>query len=183
MSKQKIIESAIFIFNADFSASLDKVATHAYVSRRTLHRHFKDRQDLLDACIFEMMKTWQAAMLVAFKNSTDPIKQLEEMLYAGIDCGVKYAFLTKLQNRAEELSALPTGDSEAYTKARDRWFSFIPDLGAKKIINNNLSIAWIRILFTHMIMAAVDALQSGDVAPNTIKENAWYSFRRSIGMD
>lgn len=183
MSKQKIIESAIFIFNADFSATLDKVATHAGVSRRTLHRHFKDRQDLLDACIFEMMKTWQEAMLIAFKKSTDPIKQLEEMLYAGIDCGTKYSFLTKLQNRAEELSALPAGENESYSQARDRWFSFIPDLVSKNIINNNLTMPWVRILFTHMIMVAVDALQSGDIAPNAIKANAWYSFRRSIGLD
>ncbi len=39
-TKNRIIQSAIEVFNKDFSAPLQKVADNANITRRTLHRYF-----------------------------------------------------------------------------------------------------------------------------------------------
>lgn len=177
-TKQSIIESAITVFNTDFSAPLERVAELSGVTRRTLHRYFKDRASLLEACAHEMMLTWQTATLAALASSNDPVKQLENMLYAGIDCGVKYAFLHKLKSG----HIAPVSTSEGYKRATDKWFATIPALQQQKIISEKVSPAWIRILFTNMIIATIQALNNGDIARNEVKKLAWYSFRRSIGL-
>lgn len=183
MSRQKIIDSAISVLNEDFSAPLDKIAVKAGLSRRTLHRYFKDRTSLIGACTTDMMQTWQSAMLDAYNSTTDPVIQLERMLYAGIDCGAKYAFLTKLHAQSATGNTMQYATNTAYESARDNWFGLVPALQQRQIINDKLSVAWIRILFTGMITSTIAALQSGDIAPNDVKKLAWYSFRRSIGID
>lgn len=181
MTSQRIIDSAITVLNEDFYAPLDMIAEKAGVNRRTLHRYFKDRTSLIDACWADMMQTWHHAMLKAYNSSTDPVAQLEEMLYAGIDCGVKYAFLNTLQTKY--LNEKPkAAENEAYEQAKNNWFSLVPELQRQKLISDSLSVAWIRMLFVNMINTTIQALQSGDVAPNDIKKFAWYSFSRSIGL-
>ncbi|MGN8067627.1 TetR/AcrR family transcriptional regulator [Mucilaginibacter sp. SG564] len=181
MTSQKIIDNAIAVLNEDFYAPLDIIAGQAGVNRRTLHRHFKDRAALIDACWADMMQTWHRAMLAAYHSSTDPVVQLEQMLYAGIDCGVKYAFLNTLQTKYlnEKAGAV---ENEAYEQAKNNWFSLVPELQRQKLISDSLSVAWIRMLFVNMINTTIQALRSGDVAPNDIKKFAWYSFSRSIGL-
>lgn len=181
MTSQRIIDSAIVVLNEDFYAPLDMIAEKAGVNRRTLHRYFKDRTALIDACWADMMQTWHHAMLKAYNSSADPVAQLEEMLYAGIDCGVKYAFLNTLQTKY--LNEKPkAAENEAYEQAKNNWFSLVPELQRQKLISDSLSVAWIRMLFVSMINTTIQALQSGDVAPNDIKKFAWYSFSRSIGL-
>ncbi|PZF71049.1 TetR/AcrR family transcriptional regulator [Taibaiella soli] len=183
MTNQAIIDSAISILNEDFSAPLDRIADKAGLNRRTLHRYFKDRSELIDACMNDMMQTWQRAMLAAYNSTTDPVGQLEQMLYAGIDCGVKYAFLNKLYSQPVKPIDTSNKDYQAYELAKDKWFSIVPKLHRKKIISNKLSAPWIRLLFTNMIITTIEALRSGDIAANDIKKLAWYSFSRSIGID
>lgn len=172
---QKILDSAIEVLNEDFSASIDVIADRAGLSRRTLHRYFKDRAALIDACLADMMQTWEKAMLQACSSIQDPVKQLEAMLYAGIDCGAKYAFLQKLSRQ-------PASVNTTYTSARDQWFGLIPQLQQQKLVSDKVDAAWIRLLFIQMIHTTIEAYRSGDIAPNEIKKLAWYSFRRSIGM-
>ncbi|WP_118976807.1 TetR/AcrR family transcriptional regulator [Taibaiella koreensis] len=180
-TKQEIIDAAISVLNADISAPLDFIAAKAGVSRRTLHRYFSSREELLGACAQDMMLTWQKAMLVAYNSTRDPIEQLEQMLYAGIDCGVKYAFLNKLRDHVDQelLQAVP---DKQYEQARDKWFRRVPGLQRKGIISRALPAPWIKALFTGMITTTIEALRSGDVAPNKIKELAWHSFSKSIGI-
>jgi len=182
MTSQKIIDSAIAVLNEDFYAPLDMIAEKAGVNRRTLHRYFKDRPALIDACWTDMMQTWHHAMLKAYDSSKDPVVQLEEMLYAGIDCGVKYAFLNTLQAKYLNNEKPKAAENEAYEQAKNNWFSLVPELQRQKVISDSLSVAWIRMLFVNMINTTIKALQSGDVAPNDIKKFAWYSFSRSIGL-
>ena len=182
MTSQKIIDSAIVVLNEDFYAPLDMIAEKAGVNRRTLHRYFKDRTALIDACWTDMMQTWHHAMLKAYDSSKDPVVQLEEMLYAGIDCGVKYAFLNTLQTKYLNNEKPKIPENAAYEQAKNNWFSLVPELQRQKVISDSLSVAWIRMLFVNMINTTIKALQSGDVAPNDIKKFAWYSFSRGIGL-
>src|SRR5690606_12865728 len=95
-TKKRIIESAIRIFNEDLSAPLQKVADNANVTRRTLHRYFKDRNELVAICRQAIESSCKKAMIAAIQSSDSPLIQLERMLYAGIECGAKYSVFYKL---------------------------------------------------------------------------------------
>lgn len=182
MTRQKIIESAIEVLNSDFNASLEKIAENVSLNRRTLHRYFKDRDVLLEACWVEMITTWQNLVLEVCRENNDLIVQLKSMFGAGIDNGVKYSFLVKLYKRAQEGSPLTAVDNPAYEQVRDKWLSSIPELQNQQLINDQMSTSWILILFSNMIISSVEALRSGEFTSEEIKKLGWYSFSRGIGL-
>ncbi|MEJ5049738.1 TetR/AcrR family transcriptional regulator [Chryseobacterium culicis] len=178
-TQQKIIDTAITVFNENFSATFEEIAEHCNLNRRTLHRYFKNRNELLEACNKNMMQAWENAAIKACNSSTDPLVQLENLLYAGIESGTKYAFLIKL-NEIEPTYKTETG--KEYLKVRNELFSTIQKLQKEELIDSQLPLVWIKILFTNTITATITAYRSGDIAPNEIKKLAWNSFSRSIGL-
>ncbi|WP_233268702.1 TetR/AcrR family transcriptional regulator [Mucilaginibacter lacusdianchii] len=182
-TQQKIVEAAIFVFNDDLSATLETVADRAGVTRRTLHRYFKDRTDLMISCQSVMQKSCKEAMAKAINSSQDPLKQLELTLYASIDCGSKYSFLNKLHQRPEHHHAHENKDCAEYDNITQQWYGIIEKLQYQQIITHTLTNTWIFFLFTGMVNTAIAALNSGNVAPNDIKRFAWLSFSRSIGIE
>lgn len=181
---QKIIDAAISVLNENFSATFEDIAEHCGISRRTLHRYFKSRNELLEACNKNMMAAWELAAINAFSHSEDPLIQLEHLLYAGIDSGIKYSFLIKLNENDTSSSVIyETEQSEVYSKKRNQLFDAIQKLQKQHIIDDNFPLPWIRILFTSVITATITAFRSGDIAQNEVKKLAWYSFSRSIGIN
>jgi AcrR family transcriptional regulator len=100
-TQQKIIDAAISVLNENFSATFEDIAVSCGMNRRTLHRYFKNRNELLEACNKNMMEAWELAAIKACNSSEDPLIQLEHLLYTGIDSGTKYAFLIKLNDNAK----------------------------------------------------------------------------------
>jgi AcrR family transcriptional regulator len=182
VTQQKIIDAAIVTFNDDLSAPLETVADQAGVTRRTLHRYFGDRAQLLDACKAEMQERCQEAMTAACRSSNDPLRQLELMLYAGIDCGYKYAFLRKLHRRTRYQDVPENAEGMEYDTMMGKWRALVASLQQQDIISRELTIPWIFALFDGMINSTIDALRSGDIARNDIKKFAWFSFSRSLGI-
>ncbi|RZK60069.1 MAG: TetR/AcrR family transcriptional regulator, partial [Hymenobacter sp.] len=90
-TQQTILDAAILVFNEDYSAPLEKVAERAAVTRRTLHRYFAGRDELLASCEQELRRSCNRAMKEALDSSDNPLTQLENVLYGCVDCGVKYA--------------------------------------------------------------------------------------------
>ena len=182
LTEQKIIDAAIATFNDDPSAPLEAVADQAGVTRRTLHRYFKDRNQLLEACKNEMQESCRAAMMGAYHSSSDPLRQLELMLYAGIDCGYKYAFLKKLYQRAKSRHVPTDAEEVDYDTIMGKWCVLVAALQKQELISKQLTLPWILTLFDGMVNSTIDAMRSGDVARNDIKKFAWFSFSRSIGI-
>lgn len=182
-TQQKIIDAAISVLNENFSATFEDIAVSCGISRRTLHRYFKNRNELLEACNQNMLEAWELATIKACNSSENPLVQLEHLLYAGIDSGTKYAFLIKLnENNKFSSIAYENKLSSAYFQKRDQLFDAIHELQKQKVVDDQFPLPWIRILFTSAIMATIMAFRSGDIAQNEVKKLAWSSFRRSIGI-
>lgn len=180
---QKIIDAAISVLNEDFSATFEDIALSCGINRRTLHRYFKSRNELLEACNKNMMEAWEYAAINACNSSDNPLVQLEYLLYAGIDSGTKYAFLIKLNDQGKFSGTVYESEqSTAYVQRRNQLFDAIQELQKQQVIDPQFPLPWIRILFTSVITATITAFRSGDIAQNEVKKLAWYSFSRSIGI-
>lgn len=181
-TQKKIVDAAILIFNEDLSAPLEKVADKAEVTRRTLHRYFKDRSDLLASCETDMQENCRKAMTGALESSEDPLVQLEQMLYAGIDCGAKYSFFHKLHSREGHTHGKENQDCASFDALWKRQAAVISILRERGIISQHITVEWVTMLFSSVIAATVSSAEQGTVARNSLKQFAWFSFSKGIGV-
>ncbi|GAB3221324.1 TetR/AcrR family transcriptional regulator [Spirosoma arcticum] len=176
-TQQRIIEAAIAVLNDDLSASMDKIALQAGVTRRTLHRYFDNRQDLYKSCLQEMWRSCQQATSAAYASSPDAQQQLKHLLYASIDCGKKYAFLHKF-NLVQAPSPVSAGEVEPIQLLQ----GVVMTLQRQGMLNPELTVPWILALFLGVVQATIQAETTGTVAKHSIKELAWLSFSQGIGL-
>ncbi|MGI4834778.1 MAG: TetR/AcrR family transcriptional regulator [Janthinobacterium lividum] len=182
-TKQHILDAAIRVFNEDYSAPLETVAEQAGITRRTLHRYFAGRDELLASCARDLQRSCQQAMFQALASATCPLAQVENMLYAALDCGAKYAFLSKLHTRPERQQ--PPGqqtDQAVYEALHTRWRTVIAELQSQGSINPQLSIDWIFLLLSGIVSTALAAQAAGTVARQQVRQFAWFSFSKGIGL-
>ncbi|WP_345955426.1 helix-turn-helix domain-containing protein [Mucilaginibacter sp. PAMB04168] len=181
-TKQNIVDAAIFIFNEDLSAPLEKVADYAQVTRRTLHRYFTNRDELLHACQHTMQKQCNDAITAALNSSADPAKQLEHMLYAGIDCGVKYAFFNKLHHLHNHQHAHHNKECARYDATFGKVGALINKLQDDGVISKKLTAEWVSVLFTSVINATISTHEWKATGSDELKKFAWFSFSRGVGI-
>lgn len=181
-TQQNIIDSAILVFNDDLSASLEKVADKAMVTRRTLHRYFKDRSELVAACATDMRRRCSKAMANALNSSTNSLEQLEQMLYAGVDCGAKYSFFHKMHNKEGHQHHHQNKDCAEYDAMYQHYQAVILKLQDEGKVSKQLTNEWIFMFFTGVVSATVNADSMGTVAKQSLKQFAWFSFSKGIGI-
>ena len=181
-TQQNIIDAAIAVFNDDFSAPLEKVAEQAAVTRRTLHRYFSGREELLAYCERDMRHSCNRAMKVAFDSSPEPLVQLEQMLYAGIECGAKYSFLRKIHTHAEHQHSHQQAGCAEYDAMLARYQSVINRLRQDGIMSPRLSDEWVMQLFQGVLITSRNVEAGGAANRPQLKQFAWFSFSKGIGV-
>lgn len=179
-TKKRIIESAIKIFNEDLSAPLQKVADNAGVTRRTLHRYFKDRNELVRVCKQAIESSCKKAMIAAIESSDNPIIQLERMLYAGIDCGAKYAVFYKRHQKADHKHTPQNKNCSDYDYIYAKFQQIIIVLQRNGEVNPAMSPEWIQVLHSGIIEGTVNAREITTKSAEKIRELAWTSYKKAI---
>jgi AcrR family transcriptional regulator len=179
-TREKITDAAIEIFNEDLSASLESVADRAEVTRRTLHRYFTDRQDLLIACQEAMQESCRTAMDAVFQKYNDPLERFENMLYAAIDCGVKFSFLHRLHNNDHHTHDHNDKECKDFDRTFNKFNKTLDELKSKKLLEESLTMEWIEMLVTGIVAAAINSEKAGNVAKINIKKFAWHSLSKGI---
>jgi AcrR family transcriptional regulator len=182
-TQQKIIDAAIEVFDDDLSAPLEKVADRAAVTRRTLHRYFKDRTQLVASCERDMQERCYHAMRAAIQSSSDPRVQLEKMLYAGVDCGAKYSFFHKQHMREGHQHRSTNEDCAAFDAIDHQFLEIVSLLKSQGKINSNIGVEWVKMLFASVVAATVNARESDKLLNSDLKSFAWYSFSNGIGLN
>ncbi|SDL55775.1 transcriptional regulator, TetR family [Pedobacter sp. ok626] len=180
-TKDKIIDAAVFCLNRNEKASIDEIANHLDLNRRTIHRYFKDRSTLIQCCREKMMATCNKAMNEAYESSDDALKQVENMFYAALTIGTEYSFVKKLFDRSG-YSDVVNSEMEVYDNVKYKWFMLIEKLQKTGVIRSAVPLPWIYNLFGGMIDIAISAQASGDIAVNDIKKLSWAAFKGSIGI-
>lgn len=181
-TEQTIIEAAILVFNEDFSAPLEAVAERAGITRRTLHRYFTGREELLTCCVRDMQRSCREALGQALASSSDPSVQLEHILYASVDCGAKYAFFNKLHTRPEHHHAPgQAADCTEYDALQADCRAVIAQLQQAGRISAHLTIEWVLLLLSGVVKTTIEARLAGAAGPY-LKQFAWFSFGRGIGL-
>lgn len=100
-TRQAIVSAAIAAWASDFSTSLGDIADRADVSRSTLHRHFPDRQSLVDAALVEASTILDRQSKEAVDGCESARAELESLMRVIIGIGDIIVFLFSDPNRFE----------------------------------------------------------------------------------
>lgn len=181
LTREKLIQSAVVTLNNNESATIEEIANVAGVTRRTVHRYFKDRSKLVQECKDTMLTACNLKMSQAYNSSDQPAIQIEYMFYAALDVGIQYCFVKKLFQRDQYID-LAKDPERGFDDVKANWFKLVELLQKEERIDKMLPAVWIYNLFGGIIDIAIQAQQAGDVARNDIKKLSWISFKRSIGL-
>ncbi|TDE15486.1 TetR/AcrR family transcriptional regulator [Dyadobacter psychrotolerans] len=181
-TRHAIIESAILVFNEDLSAPLEKIADYAGITRRTLHRYFKDRKELMESCECAVQRACYKTNTLAYNSSDDPVEKLENMFHAGMSCGIKYTFLHKLHSLHDHQHSQNSQHCTDYDMTFTLWREHLLVLQSRKLIHTDLSIEWIQAFFRGIVSASVQSQIPGQPLSDQVIKSAWFSFSKGIGM-
>ncbi|MGW8815041.1 TetR/AcrR family transcriptional regulator [Gordonia terrae] len=100
-TRQAIVSAAVAAWASDFSTSLSDIADRADVSRSTLHRHFPDRQSLVDAALVEASTILDRQSKEAVDGCESARAELESLMRVILGIGDIIMFLFSDPNRFE----------------------------------------------------------------------------------
>lgn len=179
-TRTKIIESAITVFSDDLSAPLQKVADNASVTRRTLHRYFKDRNELVSVCGQVIERSCKKAMLEAIESSDEPLAQLEGMVYAAVDCGTKYSIFNRLHQGEDHQHTHQNKNCKDYDIIYRRFQNIIEKLQKQGRVSSQMSTEWIQVLLSGIVESTLGARSQTGKSIDEIKNMAWISYMKAI---
>ncbi|MEM9059151.1 MAG: helix-turn-helix domain-containing protein [Pseudomonadota bacterium] len=92
-SRTAVLNAAFEVLSAKPAATLAEIAIQANVGRATLHRHFRSREELLDALTRQAIEELNAAVEEATRDAHSHSEGLRLMLEAVIPLGARHWFL------------------------------------------------------------------------------------------
>lgn len=173
-TEQAILLAANTVLGRDPSATLDRVAEAAGVSRMTLHRYFPSRLALVEGVFRAILRKANAVVDTAMAASDDPLIQLETMLKGDIGLG-DFSFLQQLRDERIDPAILAAG--ETLDASLDALLELLKGSGA---IDPGAPTAWLKHVYYAVLSAAWSASQDGSVAPNDLAELAWGAFASGV---
>ncbi len=132
---EAILDAAIRLFNADRGTTLSEIAIAAGVGRATLHRHFQDKDDLIQTLSARCMEEMNAAVLATDIPDQPAVARLHAMLKSAIPLGDRYAFLSLERMEDEDLQS-------GYQEQLNWTTALIEQLKTEQAIAKDVPTSW-----------------------------------------
>lgn len=176
-TKEKILQSAIMLWAHDIEATLDDIATLADISRRTIHRHYQGREDLVASVMQYLLENYSQSIAGLLDNAGDqPMNQLKGLFYNDVKQAENYQLFTQLR----KIDLPDTSyDKEAVNAIIARYQQIFEQLITEKHVNDLMSVPWLEAFYSAVADAAMKRIQNGGIAEDTLFI-AWQTFCRGI---
>ena len=136
-TKDKILQSAIAIWGSNIIASLDDIASNVGISRRTLHRHFKGRDDLMKSLFSYLIEVYLISIEQAIHKETTTVDKLQALLINDIKSTEKYLTFCQLYETHPEKFQFEQKKIEEINIIYSKLFK---KLKREKLLSNQLSL-------------------------------------------
>lgn len=157
-TREAILRAAIRALARDGAATTSEIALAAGVGRATLHRHFRTREDLIDAVQARCLEETEAAVRQRSRWGATPRERLEDMLDAVVPLGDRYAFLARSDTTDSALRA-------AYV-AQLAWLeALVEDLKNAGDVDHALPTSWVVAQIDRLVWTTWGELAAGRLAP------------------
>jgi len=172
-TRRQLLSTAMKVLNTDPSASMERIAEEAHVSRMTLFRTFKNRQGLIEELVLESYKVCSEIILRATARSDTGTatgagtasEKLAESVREMMPVGAMFRFLLYGPWRFTNPIII-----ENDIALRQQWHNLLKELQEEKTLRADLPLAWLARSLDSLLIAAWESLESGDIAINTAHE-------------
>lgn len=149
-TSSRILEQTAAALLADPLRSMQEIAEAAGVARATLYRHFRTREELLDAIVSRAFAEAEAAVTAAVEGDGDPLARVERLAAALVDLGARYGVLV----RSYRSAAKP--DRATLDRAvREPLVRLLEEGQARGVVRRDLTPRWLAAAVGSLVMGAI----------------------------
>ena len=173
-AEDKIIQAAYKVYYQDASATFDKIAEEAGVSRMTIHRKFPKREALVLAACRKLFQEGSQLLDLAYEAEKTSMDRLKFFVVQSVKKRLNYHFVYQFQEFHELM------DHDDCTAFYSKMEQLYQNLKTEGHISSSVPEAWFFHMFDAVMMTAWHTYEHGCVAPNDIPKLAWQSFLGSV---
>lgn len=173
----KILLAAITLWSKDTNTSLDDIAKHVGISRRTLHRHYQGRKDLVKKVMEHLIDTYLKSIDKIMSQSDNKIEsKLKKLFFNDIKSANMYLVYRNL--RTFELPDFNSENDDVQT-LHHVYHSVFIELKKSGLVADINTVEWLEAFYSSVIESAINMLEAthGD---EEYKFIAWKSFWNGI---
>ena len=141
----------------------------------TIHRHYENRQALVDATGLEFINTYSEIISNALKNYKDPYDQLRAIVVESADKGERFHFLFHAMEETVNKTRW-----EEYQQQKDAFAAILDQLRQQERIKAGVPNSWILNLLDGVMICSWRAYEDGTIAPRDIPELTWQTLASAI---
>ena len=175
-TKKKIVIGAIKTFSKNPSASMEEIAESINLSRRTLHRYFSSKAELIAEITQHATSLCLNKTREAILSSDNPINQLKTMFLSDIEDGYQFRFLYNYPDNFYDHEE----DSPEFKEMMEIFRNLLKNLVENNLLNTKYSPDWLESFYFSTIDAAINLIQKDNNNENKIKQMAWMSYLNGI---
>jgi AcrR family transcriptional regulator len=174
-TRTAVVDAALKLWAADFSASLSDIADAASVSRSTLHRYFPDRQTLVDATLQHALTALEEAYGHSVVDRTTGREQLESLLRSTVDVADAVLFLYADPHRFDGNEHWPDEDSD-----HGDLTAVIEQAQREGDIATDVDPRWVVNVFYALVYVAAEGVSSGYLSRHRAADLAVRAFLGAV---
>ena len=160
--------------------SFDLLAKRGGVSRRTLYRLAPTREALFDLLRVHAVEATFAALDKARLTERDALTALEDITEDFLADAALYTFwVADTEIRRNDSSEKEKID-EAFERYRTKMMLFFEKGQVEGVFRNDIPASWLLEVYDCLLLAASRCRQTGNVAPNNLKQLVIETFRNGL---
>lgn len=173
-ARAAIIDAAILVLAGNPGATTSEIALTAGVGRATLHRHFRTREDLIQAIQTQSIEETNAAVLATDDVSLPAHERLLRLFKAVIPLGDRFHFLRHQPSASEQVT-------EQYEREL-RWTNnLVKQLKEEHVISGDVPVRWAVAQIDQLIWTAWKEVAEGRLAMADAPELAVRTLTEGLG--
>lgn len=159
VAERRIIEQAAHVLAEGRGRTMQEIADISGIGRTTLYRHFRTRDDLIQAIKRQAMEDAHAAIVASRLEEGNAEDALRRVIAALISVGDRYRILAEEGLSKEEVH----GDHQAM---ETELYALVARGQREGTFTPALSSHWILTAMGQLVMAAIGQIQAGELARN-----------------
>ena len=173
-AERRIIEQAAHVLAEGHGRTMQEIADISGIGRTTLYRHFRTREDLIRAIKRQALADAHAAIAASRLDEGTAEDALRRVIAGFISVGDRYRILVE-----EGLSKEEMHDDERGLGAE--LYGLVARGQREGSFTSTLSPRWILTAMGHLVMAAIEQVQAGELARNHAAATVADTLLRGIG--
>jgi len=175
-TKENIIQAAILLLEIDKNCSLEEIAIKAGVSRRTLHRYFDGKEELIIAVFETLAEKYYVGFLEIIEEEKPIIETVKSLLSYDLKTFSSHSTIYYLYESFKDRYTFGEEDMKEIEEQSILIFSKLCEEGH---CNQTLDYQWTNAFYDSLIHLGNSQIKNG-IEPTLVEKKIWQLFWNGI---